>query len=162
MKYTFRDLTGTHEVEVVPTGGGFIVRSGGREIDVRAVELGGGRLELALPGRTVTLHAAVDGETRWIAFKGRTYELRRETTSHSRRAGAADAGEGVLRAPMPGQVRSIEVAAGDAVQKGQTLLLLEAMKMEIRIQSPLDGTVAALPVAEGDQVEREQVLIEIE
>ena len=117
-------------------------------------------IQAAVCRRTI-LHAAADGETRWIAFNGRTYELRRPPAARSRRTGAADSVEGVLRAPMPGQVRSVEVAVGDAVEKGQTLLLLEAMKMEIRIQAPQDGTVAALPVSPGQQVEREQVLVEI-
>jgi pyruvate carboxylase subunit B len=63
---------------------------------------------------------------------------------------------------MPGQVRAVNVQAGDPVTKGQTLLLLEAMKMEIRVQAPMDGVVKRLIVKQGQTVEREQVLIEIE
>jgi len=63
---------------------------------------------------------------------------------------------------MPGQVRAVNVAAGDAVTKGQTLMLLEAMKMEIRIQTPQGGTVKALHVRQGQTVERGQLLIEVE
>lgn len=161
MKTTFNAGGRTFEVEVEPAGGAYRLRSGDRIVEVALTALAEGRVELRLPDRTVTLHALADGETRWIAFDGRTYELRREPPAHSRRPGTADAAEGILRAPMPGQVRSVEVAVGDPVQKGQTLLLLEAMKMEIRIQSPIEGAVSALPVAAGEQVEREQVLIEI-
>jgi len=67
-----------------------------------------------------------------------------------------------LVAPMPGLVRSVSVVEEEAVKKGQTLLVLEAMKMEIRIQAPLDGLVKKLLVKQGQTVEREQVLIEIE
>ena len=63
---------------------------------------------------------------------------------------------------MPGQVRAVNVAEGESVTKGQTLLVLEAMKMEIRIQAPRDGKVAKLFVQQGQTVEREQMLIEIE
>ncbi len=62
---------------------------------------------------------------------------------------------------MPGQVRAVNVKEGDAVTKGQTLLLLEAMKMEIRVQSPRDGLVKKLYVQQGQTVEREQLLVEI-
>ena len=62
---------------------------------------------------------------------------------------------------MPGQVRAVNVSEGDSVTKGQTLLVLEAMKMEIRIQSPMDGAVKKLLVKHGQTVEREQMLIEI-
>jgi biotin carboxyl carrier protein len=63
---------------------------------------------------------------------------------------------------MPGQVRAVNVSAGDAVEKGQTLLVLEAMKMEIRIQAPMDGVVGRLVVGEGDTVEREELLVEVD
>jgi biotin carboxyl carrier protein len=63
---------------------------------------------------------------------------------------------------MPGQVRAVNVSEGDAVTKGQTLLVLEAMKMEIRIQAPRDGKIMKLFVKQGQTVEREQLLIEIE
>jgi biotin carboxyl carrier protein len=62
---------------------------------------------------------------------------------------------------MPGQVRAVNVEEGALVTKGQTLLLLEAMKMEIRIQSPQNGVVRKLLVQQGQTVEREQMLIEI-
>jgi biotin carboxyl carrier protein len=158
----FRTGGRVFEVEVESKGSAFVVRCGDRRAEISLADLGDGVYTLALPDRTVTLHAVADGETRWIAFNGRTYELRRELPARSFRPGTTATGEGILRAPMPGQVRSVEVAVGDLVRKGQTLLLLEAMKMEIRIQSPVDGAVAALPIAAGQQVEREQVLIEIE
>ena len=69
---------------------------------------------------------------------------------------------GGLIAPMPGQVRSVSVSVGDVVKKGQTLLTMEAMKMEIRIQALKDGKVKNLHVTQGQTVEREQILIEME
>jgi biotin carboxyl carrier protein len=66
-----------------------------------------------------------------------------------------------LRAEMPGQVRDVLAAEGQQVSKGQTLLLLEAMKMEMRVAAPFAGRVERLPVAEGQVVERGQVLAEI-
>jgi acetyl-CoA/propionyl-CoA carboxylase biotin carboxyl carrier protein len=66
-----------------------------------------------------------------------------------------------VRAPMPAQVRAVQVAEGDEVEKGQTLLLLEAMKMEIRVKAPGAGRVARLLVTSGQSVEKEQLLAEL-
>jgi biotin carboxyl carrier protein len=62
---------------------------------------------------------------------------------------------------MPAQVRAVQVAEGEQVEKGQTLLLLEAMKMEIRVRAPGAGRVARLLVSPGQAVEKEQVLVEV-
>jgi biotin carboxyl carrier protein len=62
---------------------------------------------------------------------------------------------------MPAQVRAVQVSEGDSVEAGQTLLLLEAMKMEIRVQAPHAGRVARLLARPGDTVERDQVLVEM-
>jgi 3-methylcrotonyl-CoA carboxylase alpha subunit len=74
----------------------------------------------------------------------------------------AAAGDGAILAPMPGKVTSVEVAAGDAVTKGQRLLTLEAMKMEHGLVAPFDGVVAELNAAEGTQVQVDAVLVKIE
>ncbi|MFE3449855.1 acetyl/propionyl/methylcrotonyl-CoA carboxylase subunit alpha [Nonomuraea sp. NPDC059194] len=69
---------------------------------------------------------------------------------------------GSLLAPMPGSVLRVEVEQGDAVVKGQVVLVLEAMKMEHQIAAPADGVVAAVMVEKGSQVEAEAVLAIIE
>ncbi len=69
---------------------------------------------------------------------------------------------GSLHAPMPGSVVSVEVAVGDEVRKGQTLVVLEAMKMEHPIGCPEDGVVSEVKVAAGDQVERGALLVVVE
>ena len=62
-------------------------------------------------------------------------------------------------APMPGKVIELQVAEGDPVQAGQTLLIMEAMKMEHSVTSPRDGTVAQIMVASGDQVDADALLV---
>ncbi|HEY81509.1 MAG TPA: pyruvate carboxylase subunit B, partial [Caldilineae bacterium] len=59
----------------------------------------------------------------------------------------------------PGQVRAVHAASGDAVSQGQTLMLLEAMKMEIRVQAPCDGVVEAVRADAGQVVEKDEVLV---
>jgi acetyl-CoA/propionyl-CoA carboxylase, biotin carboxylase, biotin carboxyl carrier protein len=76
-------------------------------------------------------------------------------------ADAAASGDASLEAPMPGTVVQLRVRTGTAVRAGETLVVLESMKMEISIAAPRDGSIAAVHVAAGDQVERGTTLIEL-
>ena len=74
---------------------------------------------------------------------------------------ASGAGESI-NAPMPGNILSVNVAAGDSVKKGQVLMDLEAMKMENEIMAPRDGKVTAVAVAKGAAVESGALLCTIQ
>ena len=74
---------------------------------------------------------------------------------------ASGAGESI-NAPMPGNILSVNVAAGDTVKKGQVLMILEAMKMENEIMAPRDGKVTAVAVAKGAAVESGALLCTIQ
>lgn len=71
-------------------------------------------------------------------------------------------GADIVEAPMPGTILDIQVQSGDTVQEGQTLMILEAMKMENEIVCPRDGKVASIQVAKGAAVNAGDVLIAIE
>ena len=64
-----------------------------------------------------------------------------------------------IKAPMPGLVLNVLVAEGDEVKKGDSLLVLEAMKMENMIKSPTDGIIKKITIKQGDKVEKNEVLI---
>lgn len=63
-----------------------------------------------------------------------------------------------VNAPMPGKILSVKASAGQAVKKGDVLMILEAMKMENEVVAPSDGTVASIDVTEGSSVEAGAVL----
>ena len=67
-----------------------------------------------------------------------------------------------LVAPLPGSIFKILMSVGDEVKKGDTILIMEAMKMENNIQSEKDGVIASIKVKEGDTVLQNDVLVEIE
>lgn len=71
-------------------------------------------------------------------------------------------GDGGLVTQMPGKVVKISAAVGDKVKKGQTLLILEAMKMENEIKCGIDGTVKAIHVKAGDTLEQGVLMMEVE
>lgn len=71
---------------------------------------------------------------------------------------AAPAGGEQITSPMPGNILSVNVAAGDTVKKGQVLMILEAMKMENEIMCPCDGKVVSVSVAKGAAVESSTLL----
>ena len=68
---------------------------------------------------------------------------------------------GALLAPMMGKVVALKAAPGDAVGAGQTVIVLESMKMELHVSAPIDGTLTLLNCAVGDMVERHQRLAEV-
>jgi acetyl-CoA/propionyl-CoA carboxylase biotin carboxyl carrier protein len=102
----------------------------------------------------------------WVHADGRTHRLRplsRRAAMERRlasRRGSAAASEPELRAPMPGAVVALHVAPGDAVDAGQRIVTIEAMKMEHPVTAPHAGVVR-LDVAVGDQVRRDQVLAHV-
>ena len=82
----------------------------------------------------------------------------RKSAAASNGASPATAVKGGVAAQIAGRILGIRVRVGDAVAKGDVLLLLEAMKMENEIKSPTDGIVKDIPVKEGDRVSEGQVL----
>ena len=159
MKFTWQIGDQTRTLTLESRGKQWLAFVDGETLECEVVDDSPGRLTLRLGGRLRTFYWASDGARRWVALDGCIYTLEKPAP-RARRGDSATQNE--LRAPMPAQVRAVHVQPGEAVESGQTLLLLEAMKMEIRIQSPREARVAALHVSQGDAVEREQLLIELE
>ena len=160
MKSYFEYKGETYALDVTPLGEGFQVTFGEQTAEVHFARGADGQVVFILDGRKVETHVSADGKRRWVSFGGQTWMLEK-TSGVARGAGGGNA-SGRLLAPMPGQVRAVNVSVGDPVKKGDTLLVLEAMKMEIRIQAPMDGVVGRLVVVEGQTVEREELLVEID
>ena len=149
-------------IDLTPQGKSYRVTMGDKTIEVEIVraDVERGKLELLVDDERVTAYVSSEGAKRWVTINGRTIALTK--AAGTSRKGSSHDHASDLTAPMPGQVRSVNVVEGEAVKKGQTLMALEAMKMEIRIQAKNDGTVKKIFVKQGQTVEREQVLIEIE
>ena len=137
-------------VEIERLGDRSIVDIAGREHDARhGIAADGGHC-CELDGRRIRCTAELVGDRLLLVRDGRRLEFR--LPSFVGAAEPADGGGDLLNAPMPGRVIKLLVAVGDAVTKGQTVAVLEAMKMEQRFAAPRDGIVTAVHVGEGEQV----------
>jgi biotin carboxyl carrier protein len=101
-----------------------------------------------------------------VLLHGQFYQVRveDERERHLRQAGQTSdrlGGEFALKAPMPGQVIDIQVAEGQTVAKGQTLLVLESMKMQNELRAPHSGVVSHLRVKTAEIVQQKQLLLNI-
>lgn len=132
------------------------VRVDGSDIAVTPVAAGEFRIE---DSPATSAWAAVSGSTRWVFLDGRTYEFEAARPGARRARGIQP---GSLTAPMPATVRRVEVAPGDAVERGDTLLILEAMKMELPIRAEGAGVVRSVNCREGELVQPGMELITME
>lgn len=121
------------------------------------VESAGDRLLVRTENGVESALAVRRGEEVWVSFRGQTFKVEPATRT---RSGSA-AGSGELRAPMPGMIVDVLVAEGDSVEKGQKLVVLEAMKTQQPVVSPFAGVVAKLGVKTGDQVGDGQLLVSV-
>ncbi|MGW3666303.1 acetyl/propionyl/methylcrotonyl-CoA carboxylase subunit alpha [Streptomyces sp. NPDC005141] len=112
------------------------------------------RVAVTLDGVRHTFHRAAD----WIGRDGDAWHVRDHDPVAASLTGAAHSGADSLTAPMPGTVTVVKVAVGDEVTAGQSLLVVEAMKMEHVISAPHAGTVSELDVTPGTTVAMDQVL----
>lgn len=108
--------------------------------------------------RVARVFAVASGGTTWVFHDGVTYELLQEQRSARPRSSAP---AGSLTAPMPATVVQVKVHMGDAVKRGDILIVLEAMKMELPVRAPADGRVAAIHCEAGQLVQPDTSLIEL-
>ncbi len=101
----------------------------------------------------------VDPNMRWIRSQNHNHHL--EVRDLETAVAVQRSRDGRVKAPIPGQITQVLVSPGQAVEAGQPLLMLEAMKMENEIRAPRSGTVSALHVTPGETVALNKVLAEI-
>ena len=162
MHHAFKLGEAEHNVELARAREAYRLHVGDARLDVDLKTAADGRAWLTLGERHVEVVIATRGDEVFVHLEGESYALRYR---HPLERLAAQGGGGAndqIRAPMPGSIVSASVAAGAAVTKGQTLLVMESMKMETTLVAPRDGVVAAVRFEKGQTFERDAVLLTLE
>lgn len=161
MQYTYEYQGETYTIDLSrQPDGSYLAKIGEEEFQFSASQLGGDAWMLLANGQRFPAYTASAGQERYVQVSGQQYTLTKVEPGRRKRSSGGSSGD--LSAEMPGQVIDVRVAEGAAVQSGDVLVVLEAMKMEIRVTAPADGIVAKLYVETGQVVERGQVLVEVD
>lgn len=136
-------------------------------------QIGEGRYSLLIAGKSYEIYARripkigeKEGQTYEIHLGGERFEVKVEDERTKKLAGlvrgSAHSGEASVQAPMPGLVVGMPVEVGAQVEAGQTVAVLEAMKMENDLTSPISGKIKEIRVSTGQTVDLGQTLVIIE
>ncbi len=124
-------------------------------------EIAPGFLEIRLPSRRVRVHVAAQGRNRHVFLDGGVYQLERISPTVS--TDDDETLDDSIISPITGKFTALNVAPEDMVKKGDTLAMIEAMKMEHRLKAPRDGVVARVcSVSVGQQIEEGELVVELE
>jgi acetyl/propionyl-CoA carboxylase alpha subunit len=137
------------------------IERGGISEEARLTVAAADRLVVETDGEAVTCRVSRSGNSITVALDGDSHEF---TLAHRREQHAhveGHRGKGLV-APMPGLVLRVQVREGDRVRTHQTLVVIEAMKMEHAIEAPHDGVVKKVHCVEGGRVTEGQLLVELE
>jgi 3-methylcrotonyl-CoA carboxylase alpha subunit len=148
-----------HWLDVTRERAGLHVTLAGRTHRVQIEPHTDGRLTGHLDGRPIAARCDLEPHRLVLRRQCRTFEFHDDTGADPR---ASAEHEGHFRAPMPGHVLDVRVAAGQAVKSGAVLVVLEAMKMEHSLLAPWDGQVKTVSVKAGDRVEEGADLVLLE
>lgn len=120
---------------------------------------------LLLSNKSYEALVEVAGNDLSVLLNGRLYgaqvldERARRARAQAVGGSASHSGDVTIKSPMPGLIVAVPVSEGQAVKKGQTMVVLESMKMENELKAPRDGTVTAIKVAPRQSVEQHQPLV---
>jgi biotin carboxyl carrier protein len=130
--------------------------------DLRISRTGPGVYRVDHDDRTDTVYVAVSAGDQWAFWNGFTFRIDADAAKIGSRAQNRPRGKQSLEAPMPATVVKVLVVSGATVKKGDTVVLLEAMKMELPVRAPADAVVTRVNCREGDLVQAGATLVELE
>ncbi len=154
-----------YRVELVRTEQEWKCKLDGRELPLDVISAQDGMLSLLLQGKSYEVkQETVGAESSVVVGQERFSASVRDPRSFRsrRRAGASEQGVMKIKAPMPGKIVRILAPAGSQVEMGQSVLVIEAMKMQNELKAPKNGVVKKINIAEGAAVEAGQALAEVE
>lgn len=162
MQHAFKLGDAEHNVALSRSASAYRLHVGEQVVDADLKTGADGRAWLTVGERHVEVVVAVRGDDVFVHIDGEAYQLRYQHPLDRLAAAGGGSAEDRILAPMPGSIVSVSVAAGDRVTKGQTLLVMESMKMETTIAAPRDGVIAVLSYEKGQTFDRDALLLSLE
>tara|TARA_B100000029_G_scaffold31327_1_gene29842 strand:- start:55 stop:459 length:405 start_codon:yes stop_codon:yes gene_type:complete len=122
--------------------------------------------KIIIDGEEFDVDIEIEGDTYRATIEGQTFEFQipdsKGSAPRKRGSGGGRKRSGTVSASMPGKVVTVEVRIGDSVSEGETILILEAMKMQNEVAAPISGTVTEVHCEDGMNVEANVPLVVIE
>jgi biotin carboxyl carrier protein len=162
MHHAFKIGDAEHNVELSRARSGYRLHVGDRVVPVDLKTGADGHLWLTVSGSTSEVFIAQHGDKVFVHLVGEVFELEYEHPLERLAHQGHGAADDQVQAPMPGSIVQVHVKAGDKVTKGQTVLIMESMKMETTIVAPRDGLIAAIRFEKGQTFDRDAVLVALE
>ncbi|MBX9589824.1 MAG: biotin/lipoyl-binding protein [Hyphomonadaceae bacterium] len=159
MRHSFTIADRDHAVWLARAGAAYRLHVGGRSMSVSLEPAADGAGVLQFDGARHDVVMARDGDVTHLHIDGEAFAVRYTDPVRRHAGSSADAAEDVALAPMPGTVVAVNVQPGERVAAGQTLVVIESMKLETSIKAWREGSVAAVHVAKGDPFERSAPLV---
>ena len=150
------------QLSVEKKNGTYHFSIGDKDYVVKAESLSNGTIAFFVDARSYVAHVSrVEGGSR-ITLGGSNFFVEGDTDDGDRQStGGSTHSDGKIESPMPGNIISVQVSEGDAVEADQAVVVIESMKMQNEINSPVAGQVARVHCSVGDQVNFGEVLVEI-
>lgn len=161
MHHAFKLGEAEHNLEISRGADGYRLHLADQVVSFDLKTGADGRAWLTLDGVHHEVVIATKGDDVFVHFDGEAYQLRYEHPLKRLAAAGQGSAEDNVLAPMPGSVVNVLVKAGDEVAKGQTLLVMESMKMETTITAPRDGVIAAITYDKGQTFDRDALLLSL-
>jgi biotin carboxyl carrier protein len=162
MHHAFKLGDAEHNLELSRAAQGYRLHLGNCVVAVDLRIGADGRSWLSCDGETREVSIATRGDDVFVHLDGEAFELRYRHPLERLAAQSHGAAEDSVRAQMPGSLVAVQVKPGDTVSKGQTLLVMESMKMETTIAAPRDGVVQTVHFDKGQTFDRDALLITLQ
>lgn len=161
MHHAFKLGDAEHNLELSRSADGYRLHLADQVVPFDLKTGADGRAWLTLNGTAHEVVIATKGDDVFVHFDGEAYQLRYEHPLKRLAAAGLGGAEDKVLAPMPGSIVAVQIKAGDTVTKGQTLLVMESMKMETTITAPRDGVIETVTYDKGQTFDRDAVLLEM-
>jgi biotin carboxyl carrier protein len=146
----------TRQIEIIRRRPNLVLRVAGRDYEVAEESGSGPRRRMRVDGAPIDFAAAADGNTAFIRLRARTWQV--SLVDPREAAGSLNEGVNDIRAPMPGLVVSVHKAEGDAVRRGETIVTIESMKLQMALAAPRDGIIARLIKKADETFDKDEIV----